>query len=78
MRTPADDAHLDLAFREARTRYAWTDREVTEDDIRAIYELMKWGPTTANSQPARYVWIKSEEAKQRLLPLLDRPPGSSP
>lgn len=71
MHTPADAAALDLAFREARTRYAWTDREVTEADIRAIYALMKFGPTSANCQPGRYVWIKSAEARERLMPLLD-------
>lgn len=62
---------LDQLFLEARTRYAWTDRPVTDDDIRRIYELAKFGPTAANSTPARFLWIRSPEAKARLEPLLD-------
>lgn len=65
-----DDASLDLIFREARTRNGWADTPVGEDQIRAIYDLMKWGPTTANSTPARIVWIRSPEAKKRLEPHL--------
>jgi nitroreductase len=61
---------LDQIFREARTRNGWTDRPVTDADIHAIYDLMKFGPTTANSTPARFVWIRSPEAKARLEPLL--------
>jgi nitroreductase len=69
-----DDASLDLMFREARTRNGWSDAPVSEDEIRAIYELMKWGPTTANSTPARIVWIRSAAAKARLEPHLS--PGN--
>jgi len=65
-----DDKALDLIFREARTRNGWSDAPVTEADIRAIYELAKWGPTSANSQPARAVWVSSPEAKARLEPHL--------
>ena len=68
--TTASDADLDLIFREARTRNAWSDTPVSEDQIKAIYDLLKWGPTAVNSTPARIVWIKSEEAKQRLAPHL--------
>jgi nitroreductase len=69
-----DDTALDLIFREARTRNAWSDAPVTEADIRAIYDLAKWGPTSANTQPARVVWVTSPEAKQRLEPHLS--PGN--
>jgi len=69
-----DDAALDLIFRQARTRNGWSPTPVSEDQIRALYELMKWGPTTANSTPARIVWIRSEAAKKRLEPHLS--PGN--
>jgi 3-hydroxypropanoate dehydrogenase len=65
-----DAGALDLLFREARTHNAWTDQPVTEEDLRAIYDLMKWGPTSANSSPARFVFVRSREAKERLRPAL--------
>ncbi|MGV3554315.1 MAG: malonic semialdehyde reductase [Croceibacterium sp.] len=61
-----DDAALDTLFREARSYNGWLDEDVSGDEIRAIYELMKMGPTSANMQPARIVWCKSEQAKQKL------------
>jgi 3-hydroxypropanoate dehydrogenase len=61
-----DDAALDTLFREARSYNGWLDEDVSGDEIRAIYELMKMGPTSANMQPARIVWCKSPEAKQKL------------
>lgn len=67
---PVSDSCLDQVFREARTRYAWEDREVPEATIQALYELMKWGPTSANGQPGRYLFLTSPEAKERLRPLL--------
>ena len=66
MPQPLDDAALDLLFREARSYNGWLDKDVSEEHIRAIYELMKMGPTSANQQPARLVWLKSAEAKARL------------
>jgi len=63
---PLADVALDQLFREARSYNAWLDRDVSEEQIRAIYELMKMGPTSANQQPARLVWCKSSEAKERL------------
>ena len=65
-----DDAALDLIFRKARTHNAWRDRPVTDDDIRRIYEVMKWGPTSANMSPARFVFVRSPEAKAKLAPAL--------
>ena len=60
------DSALDQVFRTARSYNGWLDRDVSDEQIRAIYELMKMGPTSANQQPARIVWCKSEKAKQRL------------
>lgn len=57
---------LDQIFREARSYNGWLDKEVTEKQIQAIYELLKMGPTSANMQPARIVWVRSEEAKKKL------------
>ncbi len=70
MRPALSHEVLDQIFRDARTRYGWTDRPVTDADIRAIYDLAKLGPTAANASPARFVWIRSPEAKKRLEPLL--------
>ncbi|MXP10049.1 malonic semialdehyde reductase [Pseudoblastomonas halimionae] len=63
--TISDDA-LDLIFREARSYNGWLDKDVSEDQVRAIYDLLKMGPTSANQQPSRLVWCKSQEAKDRL------------
>ena len=57
-------------IREARTQNVWFDKPVTEDILRQIYDVMKWGPTSANSSPARFVFLRSQQAKQRLRPLL--------
>jgi 3-hydroxypropanoate dehydrogenase len=62
---------LDCIFRTARTHRAWTNRPVTDETLRAIYELMKWGPTSSNCSPARIVFLRSPEAKERLRPALD-------
>jgi len=64
-----DDLALDRLFRTARTRNAWTDRPVTEQQVRELYELAKFGPTSGNCCPARFVWIRSAEAKGRLAAL---------
>jgi 3-hydroxypropanoate dehydrogenase len=61
----SDDA-LDAIFRKARSYNGYTDRPVSEDQLHAIWELMKWGPTSANQLPARLVWCVSDEAKARL------------
>lgn len=69
--SPLSDEALDTLFREARSYNRWQDRKVTDEQLHQIYELMKWGPTSANSCPARIVFIKSEEAKSRLKPCLN-------
>ena len=60
------DAALDTLFREARSMNGWHDKPVSDDQIHAIYELMKMGPTSANQQPGRFVWCKSQESRERL------------
>ena len=65
-----DDNALDLIFREARSHNWWTDRDVTDDQLREIWDVMKYGTTSANTQPARILFIRSKEAKERLAPCL--------
>jgi 3-hydroxypropanoate dehydrogenase len=62
-----DDDVQDLLFREARTPHAFTDEEVSDEQIRALYELVKWAPTTMNSQPLRIVLVRSRGARERLM-----------
>lgn len=66
---PLSDDALDQIFREARTYNGWLDKPVSEAQMRAIWELTKMGPTSANMLPARIVWCKSPEAKERLAAL---------
>jgi 3-hydroxypropanoate dehydrogenase len=61
---------LDVLFREARTHNAWQDRPVSEDKLREVFEVMQWGPTSANSSPARFVFVTTEAGKQKLKPAL--------
>ena len=71
-----NDAALDQLFRQARTVHAFQPEPVSDETIRQLYDLLKWGPTAFNAQPARYVFVKSAEAKARLLPALS--PGNVP
>ena len=64
------DAALDVLFRKARSFNNYRPDPVTDNELRALYELMKWGPTTANSQPQRIVFVRSAEARERLKPAL--------
>jgi 3-hydroxypropanoate dehydrogenase len=66
---------LDLIFRKARTHNAWLDRPVDDGLLRQVYELAKFGPTSANMSPMRIVFVKSREGKERLKPALD--PGNA-
>lgn len=61
-----DPAALDTLFLKARSHNGWTDEPVTEAELRALYELMIHGPTSANTQPARLVFLTTPEAKERL------------
>ena len=62
-------------FRTARTRNGWTDRPVSDEQLRALYDLLKCGPTSANGCPARFVWVRSAEAKEKLAALAS--PGNA-
>lgn len=68
-----DDA-LDTIFRNARTQNKWRDEPVSNALLMAVYDLMRWGPTSANCSPARIVFITTLEAKERLKPHLS--PGN--
>ena len=61
---------LDIIFRQARTHSAWLDKPVSDDLLRAAYDLAKWGPTSANTMPMRIVFVKSAAAKERLKPAM--------
>jgi len=65
-----DPSAQDLLFREARTANTFTDEPVTDDQLRAIYELVKWAPTSANIQPLRILVLRNPDDKARLLPHL--------
>ena len=67
---PLDDHALDQVFRTARTFTKWQDVPVPTTLITALYDLMKWGPTSANCQPARILFLTSNEVKERLKPHL--------
>ena len=68
--SPLSDDHLDLLFREPRTPYAWQDTEVSEDLLRTLYDLNKMTSTTVNSCPGRFIFVRSQESKERLRPTL--------
>ena len=70
MSQPIADAAMDTLFREARTYSAWQDRPVTDQTLRDLYDLLKWAPTSANAAPARFAFLRSTEAKERLRPAL--------
>src|SRR5258705_10540770 len=65
-----NDQCMDVLLRKARTQNGWLPTPVSDDQLRAIYDLLKDGPTSANSSPARFVFIRTAEAKARLLPAL--------
>ena len=65
-----DDNALDKILRDARTHNGWLPKPVTDDQLRAIHELMRWGPTSANSQPARSVFVRTREGREKLRPAL--------
>ncbi|MCE2829517.1 MAG: malonic semialdehyde reductase [Sphingomonadales bacterium] len=69
MNAPLDTAALDQLFRNARSYNGYTDKPVSNDQLEAVWELMKYGPTSANCLPARIIWCVSEEAKQKLAAL---------
>lgn len=70
MHAPINEQALAQLFADARTHNAWQQREVSDAQLQAIYDAMKWAPTSANCSPARIVFVKSAEAKQKLAPAL--------
>ena len=66
-----DQPALDQLFVQARTYNAFSG-EIDDDTLHRLYDLLKWGPTTANASPARFVFVRSKEAKARLEPALDQ------
>src|SRR5204862_2892826 len=64
-----DARALDVLFREAHSTHAFTE-PVSDEQLRALYDLMKWGPTVFNAQPGRFVFVRSKEAKEKLAPAL--------
>jgi 3-hydroxypropanoate dehydrogenase len=74
VRGTLDDAGLDLLFRNARTQNGWLNTPVSDEQLRAVYQIMRAGPTSANSCPARILFLRTPAAKARLLPALS--PGN--
>src|ERR1700755_141193 len=66
MKEVLSDDSLDLIFRSARSFNGWLDRPVDDATVRDVYDLMKWGPTSANGSPARFVWVRSADGKATL------------
>src|SRR5690242_2836728 len=61
---------LDVLFRNARTHNEWLDKPVSDDLLRELYDVVKWAPTSANASPARFVFLRTQRAKERLKPAL--------
>jgi Nitroreductase len=70
MKNILDQKSVDQMFLEAHTYNKFTDQPVTDETIHRLYDLLKWGPTAVNCQPGRYVFVRSPEAKARLVPAL--------
>jgi len=65
-----DDGALAQLFTEARSHNSWREERLSSADFRAIYALAKWGPTTANTTPARFLFVHTAEGKERLMPFI--------
>ena len=70
MTTSLNQAAIDQLFIQARTVHAFKPDAVSDEQIKALYDVFKWGPTGFNGQPARFVFIKSQEGKDKLKPAL--------
>jgi len=73
MNTPIAKSSIQQLFTEARTHHAWKDKPVSDELLKEIYDLAKWGPTSANASPLRIVFVKSKAAKEKLLSALAGP-----
>ena len=67
---PIDVQAVEALFHQARTQNKWTDQPVSDENLHAIYDVLKMGPTSANSSPARFVFVRTAEGKERLRPAL--------
>src|SRR5215467_9657279 len=76
LRQRLNDEAFETIFRAARTYNGWLDKPVSDETVREVYNLMKWGPTSADSSPARFLLLRSKAAKERLRPALA--PGNVP
>jgi 3-hydroxypropanoate dehydrogenase len=65
-----DEAGLNLLFHEARTYNKFTDQPVTDEELQRLYAILRMGPTSANCSPARFLFLRTQEAKQKLAPAL--------
>ena len=66
MKNSLQPSALDQLFRSARSMNEWSDAAVDEHTLRTLYDLLKWGPTSGNTCPARFVWVRSPEGKAKL------------
>ena len=65
------NSSLEILFTKARSQNGWLNKDITNEQIHQLYDLLKFGPTSANSCPARFTFIRTKEAKERLKPCLD-------
>jgi 3-hydroxypropanoate dehydrogenase len=65
-----EPVHFDQLFREARSHNKWRDEPVSDETLHELYDILKFGPTSANSSPARFVFIRTKEGKEKLAPAL--------
>jgi len=70
MGNTVDDKTLDTLFREARTYSKWLPRPIADKTLHELWDVIKWAPTSANAEPARFAFLRSKEAKERLRPAL--------
>src|SRR5882757_157371 len=70
MANTVDDAVLDTLFREARTYSKWLPRPIADKTLHELWDVIKWAPTSANAEPARFAFLRSKESKERLRPAL--------
>ena len=67
MNSALDPSALDQLFVRARTCYDWTEQGVGDDLVQKLYDLVRLGPTSSNTSPARFVWVRTSEAKAKLI-----------
>jgi 3-hydroxypropanoate dehydrogenase len=70
MGNTVEDAVLDTLFREARTYSKWLPRPIADKTLHELWDVIKWAPTSANAEPARFAFLRSKESKERLRPAL--------